>query len=98
MGEIEMASKRKIRELKKKFAKIQREKWFSEDNALNAIEKMDESGLGRVGHRNLCKKLGLKWPEYKLALEFVRNPVSTDELQEMTTSEKETHNKIQSDS
>lgn len=84
-----MASKNKIRELKKKFAKLQREKYFSEDNSLNAIEKMDESALGRKGHRNLCKKLGMKWADYKVALEIVRNPITAEELHEEAIKMKE---------
>lgn len=61
--------------------KIKSKQYFSEDNALKAIAKMDKSGLGRKGHRNLCKKLEMTWDDYKLAIDIVRNPDKEEALE-----------------
>ena len=39
--------------------------YFTEDNALNAIARMLLSGGTRAMRRKLCKRLGLRWSEYK---------------------------------
>jgi hypothetical protein len=39
--------------------------YFTEDNALNAIARMLLAGGTRGMRRNLCRRLGLRWSEYK---------------------------------
>jgi len=52
-------------------ALARRKQYFSEGNETVAIATMLNSGLGRRGRRNLCKKLMWKWTEYKLAEETI---------------------------
>lgn len=87
-NKIEILKKIREKATPEMLAKIRSKQYFSEDNALNTIEKMEKSGLGRTGHRNLARKLRMTWNDYKIALDIIKNPDKNEIAEEKETQKK----------